>query len=81
MTKKTYDVKAKGIIGLAMSVEAESQEQAEALAEKETERFFYHDTSPWYPRTDGYTLEIESVVPAKTYPQCPPRKFIPTYDD
>ena len=32
MTKKTYDVKAKGIIGLAMSIEAESQEQAEALA-------------------------------------------------
>jgi len=80
MTKKTYDVKAKGIIGLAMSVEAESREQAEELAEKETERF-YGEPGPWYPRTDGYTLEIESVVPAKTYPQCPPRKFIPTYDD
>ena len=52
MTKKTYDVKAKGIIGLAMSIEAESQEQAEELAEKETERFFYHDTSPWYPRAE-----------------------------
>ena len=33
MTKKTYNVEAKGVIKLWMDVDAESQEEAEALAE------------------------------------------------
>ena len=60
MTKKTYNVEAKGVIKLWMEVDASSQEEAEALAEKCTERY-YGEPGPWRPLYDGYTLEITSV--------------------
>ena len=77
---KKYEVIVDVVESHVLTIEAKDQYEAEELAEKETERL-YGEPGPWYPRADGYTLEIESVVPAKTYPQCPPRKFIPGYDD
>jgi|TARA_R100001443_G_scaffold18710_4_gene29824 hypothetical protein len=78
MTKKTYDIEAKGVIRLWMSVDAESAEEAEALAEKCTERI-YGEPGPWRPLADGYILEIESV---KQQPDTScMRPFIPGYDD
>ena len=78
MTKKTYNVEAKGTIKLWMDVEASSQEEAEALAEKCTERM-YGEPGPWRPLYDGYTLEITSVRPEPDR-SCM-RPFIPGYDD
>jgi len=78
MTKKTYNVEAKGTIKLWMDVEASSQEEAEALAEKCTERM-YGEPGPWRPLYDGYTLEITSVRPEPDR-SCM-RPFIPNYDD
>ena len=78
MTKKTYNVEAKGTIKLWMDVEASSQEEAEALAEKCTERM-YGEPGPWRPLYDGYTLEITSVRPEPDK-SCM-RPFIPGYDD
>jgi len=78
MTKKTYNIEAKGTIRLWMDVEASSQEEAEALAEKCTERI-YGEPGPWRPLHDGYTLEITSVQPEPDT-SCM-RPFIPGYDD
>ena len=78
MTKKTYNIEAKGTIKLWMDVEASSQEEAEALAEKCTERM-YGEPGPWRPLYDGYTLEITSVRPEPDK-SCM-RPFIPGYDD
>ena len=52
MTKKTYNVEAKGTVRLWMDVEASSQEEAEALAEKCALLKFHErilDTGPWRP--------------------------------
>ena len=65
MTKKTYSVEAKGVIRLWMDVDASSPEEAEALAEKCTERY-YGEPGPWRPIADGYTLEITSVKEEKS---------------
>jgi len=78
MTKKTYNIEAKGTIKLWMDVEASSQEEAEALAEKCTERM-YGEPGPWRPLYDGYTLEITSVRPEPDR-SCM-RPFIPGFDD
>jgi len=78
MTKKTYNIEAKGTIKLWMDVEASSQEEAEALAEKCTERM-YGEPGPWRPLYDGYTLEITSVRPEPDK-SCM-RPFIPGFDD
>ena len=78
MTRKTYNIEAKGTIKLWMDVEASSQEEAEALAEKCTERI-YGEPGPWRPLYDGYTLEITSVQPEPDR-SCM-RPFIPGYDD
>ena len=40
MTKKTYNVEAKGTIKLWMDVEASSQEEAEAMADQVKERIY-----------------------------------------
>ena len=82
MTKKTYNIEAKGVIKLWMELDASSQEEAEALAEKCTERY-YGEPGPWRPLADGYTLEITSVreeTPPKLI-QIPKRDFIPGWDD
>ena len=82
MTKKTYSIEAKGVIRLWMDVDASSQEEAEALAEKCTERY-YGEPGPWQPLADGYTLEITSVreeTPPKLI-QIPKRDFDPAWDD
>ena len=81
-TYKTYNVEAKGTIKLWMDVEASSQEEAEALAEKCALLKFHErilDTGPWRPLHDGYTLEITSVQPEPDR-SCM-RPFIPGYDD
>ena len=78
MTKKTYNIEAKGTIKLWMDVEASSQAEAEALAEKCTERM-YGEPGPWRPLYDGYTLEITSVRPEPDR-SCM-RPFIPGFDD
>ena len=65
MTKKTYNIEAKGVIKLWMEVDASSQEEAEALAEKCTERY-YGEPGPWRPIADGYNLEITSVREEKS---------------
>ena len=81
-TYKTYNVEAKGTIKLWMDVEASSQEEAEALAEKCALLKFHErilDTGPWRPLHDGYTLEITSVRPEPDK-SCM-RPFIPGYDD
>ena len=77
-TYKTYNVEARGVIKLWMDVEASSQEEAEALAEKCTERY-YGEPGPWRPLYDGYTLEITSVRPEPDK-SCM-RPFIPGFDD
>ena len=82
MTKKTYNVEAKGVIKLWMDIDASSQEEAEALAEKCTERY-YGEPGPWRPIADGYNLEITSVreeAPPKVI-DIPKRDFVPGWDD
>ena len=81
-TYRTYNVEAKGTIKLWMDVEASSQEEAEALAEKCALLKFHErilDTGPWRPLHDGYILEITSVRPEPDR-SCM-RPFIPGYDD
>ena len=59
-----------------------TDEEAEALAEKCTERY-YGEPGPWRPIADGYTLEITSVreeAPPKVI-DIPKRDFIPGWDD
>ena len=86
MTNKTYNIEARGVIKLWMDVEASSQEEAEALAEKCALLKFHErilDTGPWRPLHDGYILEITSVreeAPPKLI-QIPKRDFIPGWDD
>ena len=86
MTKKTYNVEAKGTVRLWMDIEASSQEEAEALAEKCALLKFHErilDTGPWRPLHDGYILEITSVreeTPPKLI-QIPKRDFDPAWDD
>ena len=85
MTKKTYNIEAKGVIKVWMDVEASSQEEAEALAEKHKEQYYTKGitlngiTNPWQPLYDGYTLEITSVRPEPDR-SCM-RPFIPNFDD
>ena len=82
MTKKTYSIEARGVIKLWMEVDASSPEEAEALAEKCTERY-YGEPGPWRPLADGYTLEITSVreeTPPKLI-QIPKPDFDPAWHD
>ena len=78
MTKKTYNIEAKGTIKLWMDVEASSQEEAEAMADQVKE-MKYGKYDPWIPRFDYYDLEITSVRPEPDR-SCM-RPFIPGYDD
>ena len=84
-TYKTYNIEAKGTIKLWMDVEASSQEEAEAIAEKHKEQYYTKaitlsdEPNPWQPLYDGYTLEITSVRPEPDR-SCM-RPFIPGYDD
>ena len=83
MTK--YRVDGKATVPYALFIEADSPEEAAALAEKHKEHYYtksitlFDEPNPWQPLYDGYILEITSVRPEPDR-SCM-RPFIPNYDD
>ena len=77
-----YRVDAYARVPYAAFIHADSLEEAWEIAEKKAKEFSIDALgSDFTMSCDDYGIEVERVEPARTYPQCPPRKFIPTYDD
>lgn len=76
-----YRVDAYARVPYAAFIHADSLEEAMEIAEKKAEEYSQYLPSDFTMSCDDFSLKVDSVTPVKTYPQCPPRKFIPTYDD